>query len=852
MKLNYTLIFMALIAMIIFTPAKKIYAQSGDTLVVEWLDSNQEFVLDALRIAIESDTANGTRANLNRVYKLRRGGYYWITETITNNGWPLRIVGEDPDPNDPNGGPAVIQRVARGDGTVTSRIITGGGDITFKNLYFLGCDDNGVQGDAYQPVQIDAGNSRFVIDHCIFERTNFALVAWTGSNNDIFLTNNVYRNLVESPATQQWAGRGVSIWADQDTVVVENNTFFNNGFTAFQLESGAANYLLFNHNTFVNIGRGLNATPWLYEAYFANNLIINGFWHGEGYADIHSSGRDPRSTTSGMFSFGALPSKYGPEEGRRILFANSAAWLDPGFKTFYADTIRAQPFVGPVLKEDFIDKYDNIVVTDTSWLSDKPNFPVYPTTDILDSMNANIQGIRAGSDVIPLYFWMLPATNTNTSVTWPLPEDFSYSTPANLLTAGTDGLPLGDLNWFPNAKATYLANRDVELAKIKSMAGPIVVYNVKDEVQAEDATVGGDASILVADGTKYYHMSNGFIEWTFDLATAGQYDINVLVDLNGRQTSGVNFFVNGNEIHDPRGWGQYVFGNDETSVYPTFPSSGLNWWLIKQGETIEFTRDGSTFLDLPAGTNTIQIKASWCDNLFGGLQILEAGTANVVKDLGAEDVTNYSVASPGILGAPWTPQWFKGVALGTNGNITMGFNAPTDGDYVIQPFYQNFSGESSGKISVDGTEVGTFNYATDADSVGLSNLSDAFTLTTGSHQIMLSGSNVQVDYVQLIQKTVVTGINDRNVGPNQFSLSQNYPNPFNPTTTINFNLAKSSNVNLSVYNILGQRVAQLVNGFMDAGKHSIKFNASNFASGVYIYRIEAGNFKANKKMVLLK
>jgi hypothetical protein len=65
-------------------------------------------------------------------------------------------------------------------------------------------------------------------------------------------------------------------------------------------------------------------------------------------------------------------------------------------------------------------------------------------------------------------------------------------------------------------------------------------------------------------------------------------------------------------------------------------------------------------------------------------------------------------------------------------------------------------------------------------------------------------------------------------------------------------LQKSSNVQLTVYNILGQRVATLVNGQLAAGEHSVKFNAVNFASGVYFYRLEAGGFVEHKKMMLLK
>ena len=88
--------------------------------------------------------------------------------------------------------------------------------------------------------------------------------------------------------------------------------------------------------------------------------------------------------------------------------------------------------------------------------------------------------------------------------------------------------------------------------------------------------------------------------------------------------------------------------------------------------------------------------------------------------------------------------------------------------------------------------------------------------------------------------------------PNSFELSQNFPNPFNPSTVIRFALPKESKVSLKVYDNLGQEVAKLVNEVIPAGIHKINFNAANLSSGVYYYRIEAGDFAETKKMILLK
>jgi len=88
--------------------------------------------------------------------------------------------------------------------------------------------------------------------------------------------------------------------------------------------------------------------------------------------------------------------------------------------------------------------------------------------------------------------------------------------------------------------------------------------------------------------------------------------------------------------------------------------------------------------------------------------------------------------------------------------------------------------------------------------------------------------------------------------PIEFQLYQNYPNPFNPSTTIRYGLPKESKVSLEVYNILGERVTQLVNQQLKAGYHEVEFNNSSHSSGIYFYRIQAGDFVETKKMILLK
>ncbi len=88
--------------------------------------------------------------------------------------------------------------------------------------------------------------------------------------------------------------------------------------------------------------------------------------------------------------------------------------------------------------------------------------------------------------------------------------------------------------------------------------------------------------------------------------------------------------------------------------------------------------------------------------------------------------------------------------------------------------------------------------------------------------------------------------------PEAFGLEQNYPNPFNPSTVINYQLPVNSHVMLKLYDLLGQEIKTLVDEMQDAGTKSVKLEASEFASGIYYYRLVAGSFSETRKMLLVK
>jgi hypothetical protein len=105
---------------------------------------------------------------------------------------------------------------------------------------------------------------------------------------------------------------------------------------------------------------------------------------------------------------------------------------------------------------------------------------------------------------------------------------------------------------------------------------------------------------------------------------------------------------------------------------------------------------------------------------------------------------------------------------------------------------------------------------------------------------------------RVVDTGILTAVGTTERHPQNFRLEQNYPNPFNPSTEISYTITKAGNVTLKVYNMLGQDVATLVNGYQAANTYKVNFNASGLSSGVYLYKLSSGSNETIKKMVLMK
>lgn len=115
-----------------------------------------------------------------------------------------------------------------------------------------------------------------------------------------------------------------------------------------------------------------------------------------------------------------------------------------------------------------------------------------------------------------------------------------------------------------------------------------------------------------------------------------------------------------------------------------------------------------------------------------------------------------------------------------------------------------------------------------------------------------SGNNFDIYEIGFNITGVIAIENTGTVSPDEFNLSQNYPNPFNPATKIEFSIPNSSLVELTISDVLGRDIYTLVNEQLSAGNYSVNFNAANYPSGIYFYKIKAGNFTDTRKMILIK
>ena len=203
----------------------------------------------------------------------------------------------------------------------------------------------------------------------------------------------------------------------------------------------------------------------------------------------------------------------------------------------------------------------------------------------------------------------------------------------------------------------------------------------------------------------------------------------------------------------------------------------------------------------------------------------------------SDPVVGYSVDNI----APGVPGGLMAVAM--DDNIQLSWDRSTDEDF------QYFVLEKATNMDFTGPEVIQTADTSYTDVNFTANETNYYRLIAVDHAGNTS------DYSEVVEAAVLSI--DENMVPAVFALHQNYPNPFNPTTQIKYDIAEDSFVSITIYDVMGRNIRTLMNVNQTAGYHSIQWDAKNdmgegVSAGMYIYVIQAGEFRATKKMVLLK
>ncbi len=235
-------------------------------------------------------------------------------------------------------------------------------------------------------------------------------------------------------------------------------------------------------------------------------------------------------------------------------------------------------------------------------------------------------------------------------------------------------------------------------------------------------------------------------------------------------------------------------------------------------EEYTITNDPGTVTPAIADASVVDEMAKWNQNMYGDPRF-----------------TSSTIMTTGYIYGDYNPQTLPGIVGSTKSDAITAETAGTQvGIRKFTDLTENFS--HSGFISnIDGFPIGSLIWDDTQNAAYAA-------AHAGELAIVLLHYGAHGGF----------GVDEKPLVVTEYSLLQNYPNPFNPTTTINFTLAKASDVKLSVYNVLGQKVITLVDSRMSAGQQSIVFDASKLTSGVYFYHLDIGSFSSVKKMLLLK
>jgi hypothetical protein len=341
-----------------------------------------------------------------------------------------------------------------------------------------------------------------------------------------------------------------------------------------------------------------------------------------------------------------------------------------------------------------------------------------------------------------------------------------------------------------------------------------------------DIEVFPDTSIILVgdNGTGIFRSTNYGVSWSQTYSTSGEIPT-ISVDFQNPGVAWATKWAGGGGMLKSTNYGE------SWTIVPYFGT--INMWGVHIQESDGNIILANSYSTSPGSWRSTDAGASWTPiNIpSNGYQVL---TLDSITQFAAQGNGFYKLDSPYFIPVELTS--FSASVI--NENVILSWSTATELNnqgFDIEKSFDDKRYEKIGFVPGYGTTTESKSY-----NFSISNLSNQKTF----YRLR------QVDFDGTFEYS--SSIEVEGAAPTEFSLKQNYPNPFNPTTTIGFTLPSESIVKISIYNLIGQKVAEVVNSKFSSGNHSVDFNASNLASGIYLYKIEAGSFTSVKKMQLMK
>jgi hypothetical protein len=788
-----------MIAIIIFMLAVSLY---GQEVVVPLLpDDGTPATYVNNQIVADTLAAGGMSAN--RVYELQRDGYYFHNAILTvPNGRTLRLRAAEGS----GAKPIIYLWEAGTEGSPTrppgNWVVLNGGNLEVKNICVAGFYEyepervDGVQGGL---IQTSAVGSTIILDGVVLSNINGQHVRTNQNTVKVQVTNSIFANMGDLKTSNLGAGKGFDLReAACDSFIVVNNTFVNfqdrairhYNFNNPAAGTGLIGYGRIDHNTFVN---------------------------GMGYHGLFSLGNvGPEITITNNLFVDAFALGEDSTD-----FNRAAEWANTG--EFYPNGLNRITWVfsAPNATTQWTISNNYYAIGDSGWafLNDfgfPPGSPLsYHINSMLgaDSVNAFAETELSLTNTPKLMMNMMrwyedPAggnkSKDKTNFVRARDDydrrmmeyyrdslDCAYPAGSEAYVGAELGYPAGDLNWFPDLKEQW-----------EGGTAPLAFVIDAEKDAFYDQLTGPDDGYLQL---RYYAWNNN-----------GKPDDDA--DLSAKMW----FAWDNNWLYF------YEEVKDDTISMTSVNTYNNDGWEIKiDPQATDSTQSGGS-VDW-AQAMTALYTAGTAGHTDGLADKTQMQTARKITADGyvLECAINWSAIVAGTEAVSVGEGNVFGCAVQNhdNDNTTGARDATVQWAAVLMDQVWNTP-----------KYLGTVEFLADNKLKFI----PSNNMTGVTNEIPYNGS----DY----ERTAV----GETIAPYVYTLNQNYPNPFNPTTKITFSLRKAANTTLTVYNMLGQKVATPFAGKLSAGKHEINFDASNLSNGVYFYKLESGENKSMKKMLLMK